>query len=135
MAATTPIGSLVVKAQRSVLAGVSPIGISRPAKVRNSSAAFSTPSMARPTSITASVRGLPPLARNLLSKVNASLLNETSEPAQDGDARVRFEPAIPITEGPRGCLELRLERVRIVGRDLGDGRSVERLHDLQHVPP
>ena len=45
---------------RSVLAGVKPIGISRPAKVRNSSAAFSTPSMARPTSTRASLSGFPP---------------------------------------------------------------------------
>ena len=34
IAATTPIGSRVVKAQRSALAGVSPIWISRPAQVR-----------------------------------------------------------------------------------------------------
>jgi hypothetical protein len=60
IATTTPIGSLVVKAHRPVLAAVSPIGISRPAKLRSSSAAFLTPSIARLASTPASTSGLPP---------------------------------------------------------------------------
>jgi hypothetical protein len=46
MAATTPIGSRIVKARRSVLAELSPMGISRPAMTRISSAALRTLSIA-----------------------------------------------------------------------------------------
>jgi len=60
MAATIPIGSRIVKARRLVLAGVSPIAISRPAMTRSSSAAQRTPSIARSASVNASVSGLPP---------------------------------------------------------------------------
>ena len=71
---------LVVKAQRPSLADVSPIGISRPAKLRSSSAALRKPSTARIASILASVSGFPPSCA--MSRANASSLSPTSTAAR-----------------------------------------------------
>ena len=73
------------------------------------------------------------LARDLPGEVIASGFHQGGNPAQDGNALVRLQPTMTIRKGPRRCLQLRLECDRIVGRDLGDGLAVERLHDLQHA--
>ena len=125
MATTTPIGSLVVKAQRSVLAGGQ---AHRDLATREGAQLVGGVQHAidRAADLHEGIaERLAALARDLLGEVVASAFHQSREPAQDGDALVRLQPAVAIAEGPRGGLQLRFERVRIVGRDLGDRRAVK----------
>ena len=133
MATTTPIGSLVVKAHRSVLAGGQP---HRDLATREVAQLLGCVQHA--VDRTADLHDriaerLAALPRDLLGEVIASRFHQGRKPPQDGDALVRLQPAIAVSKGPRRRLQLCFERVRIVGRDLGDGLAVERLHDLEHA--
>ena len=72
------------------------------------------------------------LARDLHGEMVALVLQQPREPAQDRDPLMRLEPAVPVAEDALGGSQLGFQRGCVVGRDLGDRRAIEGLHDLQH---
>ena len=73
------------------------------------------------------------LPGNLQREMITPGVHQRGEPAQDRDALVRREPAVAVLEYPLGGTELALQGRGGIQPDLGDGGTVERLDDSQHV--
>jgi hypothetical protein len=90
-----------------VLAGVSPIGISRAAMTRSSSAPLRTPSIARLGFDQRIGERLAAFARDLTSEMLALAFDQYCELAQDLDTPRRLRPRLSVCEEPVRGLDLR----------------------------
>jgi len=91
--------------------------------------------MARSTSISASVRGLPPSRAIWHPEMLAFALHQSCELAQNIDLLVRLEPPAAVGEHPPRTLDLAFEGCGVVAADLRNRRPVECLNDLDHDCP